>query len=87
MKYLRKTDKTFIPPHVIVLYQDGGEMGAPAGMQEDPMQQLLMMADQAVAQQDCGAAMDVCQGFIELVMSAQGAAEAPMEEPPAEPMP
>lgn len=73
MKYQRKTNKTFVPGSVIGFYQEGGEMGTPAAMQEDPMQQMLMMAEQALGNQDCESDMVVCQMLIELAMSGAGA--------------
>lgn len=74
-------------------FQDGGQMapedptmGAPAeaesapAPQENPLMALAEMAAQALQSQDCNAAMQVCQAFIQLVQQAEGSAPAP-EEP------
>ena len=67
--------------------QEGGMAPAPApeeaqGQAEDPMVQLVQMAQQAVEGQDCEQAMAVCEGFLQLVQSAQGGgAPAPEGQP------
>ena len=65
--------------------QEGGPAPAPApeeGGGQDPMVQLVQMAQQAVEGQDCEAAMAVCEGFLQLVQSAQGGgAPAPEGQP------
>ncbi len=66
--------------------QEGGMAPAPAPAPEeggqDPMVQLVQMAQQAVEGQDCEAAMAVCEGFLQLVQSAQGGgAPAPEGQP------
>ena len=48
------------------------EGGAPEGGAQDPMQQILQVAAQAVQTQNCEAAMAVCQALVQ---------EAPQEEP------
>ena len=64
-------------------FQQGGAMppqdpaagGAPAGAPEggeDPMMQIAQMAMQALQAQDCNAAMQVCQVFVQLLQQAQG---------------
>ena len=70
-------------------FQAGGAVasteGAPAEAaptqgqgQEDPIAQLVAMAQQALKSQDCQAAMAVCQGFMMLVsQSSQGGEQAP----------
>ena len=75
--------------------QEGGPMPAEQGQApapgaapeqgggQDPMVQLVQMAQQAVQGQDCEAAMAVCEGFLQLVQSAQGGgAPAPQEGQP-----
>lgn len=72
-------------------FQDGGavapaeEGGAPVqgGGQEDPMAMLLQGAAQAVQNQDCNMAMQVCQAFVQMARQAQGggAPEAQAGEP------
>ncbi len=56
--------------------------GAPeaAGGGEDPLMQIAQMAMQALQSQDCQAAMQVCDAFIQLVQQAQGGGEAPSEQ-------
>ena len=55
---------------------------APAQGGGDPIMQLAEMAMQALQNQDCEAAMAVCQGFIQLLQEAQGGAQAaPQGEP------
>jgi len=60
----------------VTKFQEGGpvpagapapEGGAPEGGGQDPMVQLVQMAQQAVEGQDCEAAMAVCEGFLQLV--------------------
>ena len=77
-------------------FQDGGAMppegapveapaeGAPAPEQGgDPLTQILQVAAMALQNQDCEAAMAVCQAFIEL---AQGGAQGgPAPTPEGEP--
>lgn len=58
---------------------EGAEGGAPAGG-EDPMQQILQAAAQAVQTQDAQLALQVCQALVE--MAGGGAPqEAPAEQP------
>lgn len=86
MKVRSKLNKPFIPGPVVGFYQEGGEMveGEPAeiGM-EDPMQQLIMGAQQALETQDCEISMAVCAMLMELVAGAapQGEAMEPGMEP------
>ena len=84
-----------INPRNVRRFQEGGPMpeeamgpeagGAPMGPEggQDPIMQLAQMAMQALQAQDCQAAMAVCQGFVELLQSAQGQGGAPAEEAPA----
>lgn len=51
--------------------QDGGQGG------QDPMVQLLQIAQQALEGKDCEAALAVCDGLIQLVQQAQGGGGAP----------
>jgi hypothetical protein len=70
-------------------FQEGGVVApeqempqeAPVESQEgaqDPMQQILQVAAQAVQSQNCEAAMAVCQALLQLV---QGGAEQAPQEP------
>lgn len=62
------------------------EAGAEQG--GDPLMQLAQMAMQALQSQDCNAAMQVCEGFVQLIQQAQGGAEggAPAPEAQGEPV-
>lgn len=75
-------------------FQQGGEMrapveegapmeGAPAPEQggEDPMMQILQVAQQALQEQNCEAAMAVCQALMQLAQGGGAPQEAPAEEP------
>ena len=64
--------------------------GAPAGPEAgggDPLMEIAQMAMQALQTQDCNAAMQVCEAFVQLVQQAQGGgapeggAPAPEGEP------
>ena len=58
------------------------EAAAPEQGGGDPLMQIAELAMQALQNQDCQAAMAVCQGFIQLIQQAQGGAEAaPQGEP------
>lgn len=76
-------------------FQEGGAMPEEQALQEqapqeapeqgsgqDPMQQILQVAAQAVQSQNCEAAMAVCQALMQLAQGAAGGPEqAPREEP------
>ena len=56
--------------------------GAPVeGGAQDPMQQILQVAAQAIQTQNCEAAMAVCQGLVQAMQGGMGPGEAPQEEP------
>ena len=57
------------------------EGGAPEGGAQDPMQQILQIAAQAVQTQNCEAAMAVCQALVQAMQGGMGPGEAPQEEP------
>lgn len=66
-------------------FQEGGEMPAPEAQpaqEENPIMQLAQMATQAIQAGDCNMAMQVCQGFVQMVQSSQGAAPAPEQTEP-----
>ena len=75
----------FIQKKKIGYYQEGGEMApaeaAPEQAAQDPMQQLLQVAVQAVQNQDCEAAMAVCQALLQLAQGGAPQEQAPQEEP------
>ena len=67
-------------------FQQGGEMEAPQNADQaqeqgqgggDPLMQLAQIAVQALENQDCNMAMQVCQGFVQMIQSA--APEQPSE--------
>ena len=64
--------------------QEGGEMPAGAGAQEqqaqDPMQQLVQMAAQAVQNNDGQLALQVCQNLVQAAQEAAQQQQAPAEE-------
>lgn len=72
-------------------FQEGGampeeQMEAPveeAPAQQDPMMMLAEAAAQALQQQSCEIAFQVCQGFLSLIQQAGGQMEA---EPQGEPV-
>ena len=58
------------------------EGGAPAGgSPEDALMQMAQLAMQALQNQDCDAAMAVCQAFVEMIQAQQGGGGAAPEEP------
>lgn len=61
-------------------YQEGGPMpveGGEAPQQgQDPVMELVQMAQQALEGQDCQAAMAVCDGLLQLVSGGQGGGQA-----------
>ncbi len=70
--------------------EEGVEQTPPAeepteqgNQEQDPMMMLAQMAAQALQSQDCNAAMQVCQAFLEIVQQIQGGAP---EEPQGEPV-
>lgn len=70
-------------------FQEGGQMPEEAPQQEapqeDPLMQIAQVAAQALQNQDCQAAMAVCQAFLQMIQQSQqgGAPEeaAPQGEP------
>lgn len=54
--------------------------GAPQGGEQDPIMQLAQMAAEALQSNNCDAAMQVLQAFIELVQQASGSGAAPAEQ-------
>jgi hypothetical protein len=50
---------------------------------QDPLMQVAQLAAQALQNQDCQAAMQVCQVFLQLVQQAQGGGQ---EQPQGEPV-
>lgn len=59
-----------------------GQEGAPTPQGgEDPIAQIAQVAMQAIQNQDCEAAMAVCQAFIQMIQQ-QGQGGAPEEQAP-----
>lgn len=56
-------------------YQEGGAM--PQGAEQDPQAVLMQGAQQAVQNQDCQVAIQVCQMILEMM----GGSEAPAPQP------
>jgi len=56
--------------------QGGAPAGADAGQGgQDPVTQLVQLAQQALEGQDCQAAMAVCDGLLSLIQQSQGGAQ------------
>lgn len=86
MKFRKQINKYYVPSSVLGINQEGGMVAPPEGTEQmDPMQELLMMAQQAVEAGDGDMALQVCAALVEMAMG--GAEEAPAEEMPAEEMP
>ena len=67
-------------------FQMGGQVApveaAPAPEQGgDPMMQLAEMAGAALQGQDCGLAMQVCEGFMMLLEQMMGGGATPTQQP------
>lgn len=63
------------------------DAGAPAGApQDDPLLQLLQMAQQAVETGDGQLALGVCEGFIQIVQQMAGEGAPPEAAPAGEPV-
>lgn len=79
----------------VTKFQEGGQMppqGAPAGAPaegapaqggspEEVLMQIAQTAIQALQNQDCEAAMAVCQAFVQMIQEQQGGAAETPEEP------
>ena len=61
-----------------------GTAPAPEQGEGDPLMQIAQLAAQALQTQDCQAAMQVCDAFMQIVQQAQGG--APQEAPQGEPV-
>lgn len=58
------------------------EGGAPEGAapeEQDPIAQLVQLAQEALQSQNCEAAMTVCDGLLQVLSQAQGGGGAPQE--------
>lgn len=71
-----------MPAEEAPMEQAPAEGGAPAGGNpEDAIMQMAQLAMQALQNQDCDAAMAVCQAFVEMIQAQQGGGGAAPEEP------
>lgn len=71
-----------MPAEEAPMEQAPAEGGAPAGgSPEDALMQMAQLAMQALQNQDCEAAMAVCQAFVEMIQAQQGGGGAAPEEP------
>lgn len=72
-----------VPADDSAAMEQAPEQGAPEqGGGQDPLMQLAQMAAQAIQGQDCNAAMQVCQAFLQLLQQAQGGGGAPEQGAP-----
>lgn len=61
-------------------FQQGGAAPAPQGGEQDPQAVLMQGAQQAVQNQDCQMAIQVCQMLLEMMGGGGGEAPAPAPE-------
>jgi hypothetical protein len=92
MKFRKSINTPYVPANVLGLRQEGGQMvqGTPANMQEggeDPMQQIMMAAQQAVEENNAELALQVCAALVQMVMGASEQEQAPAEGAPMEEAP
>ena len=62
---------------------EGAPAPGPEGGQGDPLMEVAQLAAQALQSQDCNAAMQVCQIFLQMIQQMQG---QPEPEPAGEPV-
>lgn len=62
---------------------EGAPAPGPEGGQGDPLMEVAQLAAQALQSQDCNAAMQVCQIFLQMVQQMQG---QPEPEPQGQPV-
>ena len=67
--------------------QGGAPGNAPGQGGGDPLMEIAQMAMQALQTQDCKAAMQVCETFVQLVQQSGGGAGQPGGAPPQEGQP
>ena len=84
MNFKRQLNKPYVPAHILGIRQEGGEvmmgepdMGEPVA---DPMEELVMGAQQAVESGDGQLALQVCAMIVELAMGGAQEEQPPMEE-------
>ena len=80
--------KNYSESEYISKLQEGGTVPVEPPVEEapaepqDPMQELLMAAQQALESQDCNLAMQICQALMEMAGGGQPAPEAPAGQEP-----
>ena len=81
LKFLQQGGPMTTEDPAMATQEAPAEAGAPAGggSPEDMLMQLAEMAMQALQNQDCEAALSVCQAFLQMIQGMQGG--APQEEP------
>lgn len=71
-------------------FQAGGPMGgeaapAPEAQGQDPLMQVIEMAQQAIQSKDCQMALGVCDMLLQIVQQSQGGAPGAAPAPEAQP--
>lgn len=59
---------------------EGAAPGAPAEGGQDPVAQLVQMAQEALQSDNCEAALAVCDGLLTMLSQGQGGGAAPAEQ-------
>lgn len=83
MKFNKKLNMPYIPSNVLNLYQEGGDMGGSAG--QDPLQEVMTLAREAVETGNGEMAIEVLTVLLEMMDAQTGGQE--MEQAPTEEMP
>lgn len=67
----------------ISTFQQGGAMPAPVEQEQqgNPIEELAVVAQQALQEQNCELAMGVCDAFLQMVSQATQGEPAPQGEP------
>lgn len=83
LKFLQQGGPMTAEDPAMAAQEAPAETGAPAGAgnPEEMLMQLAEVAMQALQNQDCQAAMAVCQGFVQMIQGMQGGGAAPQAEP------
>jgi hypothetical protein len=79
LKFNKRSDYLpYVPAHIIGLYQEGGELAmsedqmAQEQPQEDPMSEIMGMAQQALEANDGEMALQVCQALLQIMSQQEG---------------
>lgn len=82
MKFKGKSQQIpVVPGAMLGIYQEGGEIMEDPSAAQDPMVEMMMMAEQAVSGQDCEMAMQVCMVLLQAAGGGQPAAPGAGTEP------